>query len=114
MTAFGKWLENQRVTRGLTVGEFARFLGIGDTTLRSFIRENEPLHPGRSTLLKIAEATHTPLSTLIDLTDPESAARARSSASAQLLAEMIESLDEDGRKLVETLVDALLRQKGQG
>lgn len=110
MSVFRNWLEDERIRRGLSIPEFARFLDIGETTLRTFIREKNPQIPGRINLQKIHIATSTPLSTLMEMIDPVTAERARSRTNAQLLAEMIEGLDETQRKFVMTLVETLLRK----
>jgi transcriptional regulator with XRE-family HTH domain len=112
MSAFREFLEGQREVRQLSVPEFAEFLGISDTSLRNFIHKTNPKMPGRSALLKISEKTHTPFSTLIEMLDPESTERARSSANAQFLAELMEGLTEAQRKVVETVIDEFLRQNG--
>ncbi len=117
MTAFSEWLENQRVMRSLSVAEFSRFLGIGDTTLRSFLRKDSPRTPERKVLTKIAETTHTQLSTLIEMVEPEMAERAASRANAEFLFELMEGLTEEQREVVEALIDELLRRnrgKGEG
>jgi transcriptional regulator with XRE-family HTH domain len=108
MSVFRNWLEEERVKRGLSVPEFARFLGIGETTLRTFIRENNPQIPGRINIQKIHIATSTPLVTLMEMIDPITAERARSRDNAEFLVELIESLDEQKRKHVLALINSLL------
>lgn len=108
MSVFRNWLEDERIRRGLSIPEFARFLDIGETTLRTFIREKNPQIPGRINLQKIHIATSTPLSTLMEMIDPVTAERARSRDNAEFLVELIESLDEQKRKHVLALINSLL------
>jgi transcriptional regulator with XRE-family HTH domain len=110
MPPFKDFLIQQRDMRQLNNREFARLLDISESTLYRLINDKHPELPSREVLVKIAEATSTPLSTLVELTNPEVAEHARSSANAQFLAEMIEGLDEQKRKFVMTLVETLLRQ----
>lgn len=110
LSTLREFLIEQRDARRMSNEEFAAYLGIGKTTLYRYIKDHDPDIPERDTLRKIANATGYPETTLLELTNPELAERARSRTNAQLLAEMIEGLDETQRKFVMTLVETLLRK----
>jgi transcriptional regulator with XRE-family HTH domain len=115
MTAFRDFLEGQREARQLSVPEFADFLGISYTSLRNFIRKENPKAPGRNMLLKIAQATNVPLTTLVEYLDPEAAARINQlSGRIQFFAELVDGLSEEQAEVVFTLIETMRRQNERG
>ncbi len=111
MATFRDWLREQQEARGYSVPEFARFLDIGVTTLRSFIRDQEPLMPSGRILLKIAKATNVNLESLVTYLDPEAAERIKqSSGRAQFFAELLDSLSDEQAEVVFNIIETMRRQ----
>jgi predicted transcriptional regulator len=113
MSDFRSFLAEQMQSRQMNKREFARFLGISESSLYSYIKQDDPQIPGDDTLLKIHIKTSVPLTTLIELRDPGISRRAHLSAHAQLLAEQYEQMSVDQRRIIDMLFENLVRGNSQ-
>lgn len=88
--------------RGMSAREFAKFVGVGHTTINDLVSKDRI--PGIDFLSKLADATQTDLAALMYLTFPETATRNALSADARILAQRIEQLPEPVREAVKAMI----------
>lgn len=111
MGSFRDFLEGRRRRDNLTIPEFAKQLGIGDSTLRTYIREHDPQIPSGTNLLKIARALNVSTEELGSYLDPEAASRLkRSSDRVKMFEGKIDALDDEQAEAVLILIETMLAQ----
>lgn len=111
MGNFREFLEGERTARSLTIPEFADLLGIGDSTLRTYIRENNPQIPSGTNLLKVAQALNMTPETLAIHLDPQASARLKKSSDRLRMFEgKVDALDDEQAEAVLALIETMLAQ----
>lgn len=101
---FQEWLKSEIERRQMSYRAFANFVDIAPSTITRMLDEKEPQKPGLEVLLVLAKRTNTSLGILVEMAYPEVAAQTRISASAAVLAQRIESLPDDIRLAIESLI----------
>lgn len=111
MGNFREFLEDERAARSLTIPEFAELLGIGDSTLRTYIREISPQIPSGTNLLKIARALNMTPEMLAVHLDPQASERLKKSSDRFRMFEgKVDALDDEQAEAVLALIETMLAQ----
>ena len=84
--------------------EFAKFVGVGHSTINRFISEENDTDPSLDFLSKLADATQTDLAALIYLAFPGVASKTSLSPDARILAQRIEQLPEPVRDTIKAMI----------
>lgn len=96
-------LEEMRA-RDMSARQFAEFVGVSHTTINKFTDErSSDQTPSLGFLVRLAEATNTDLIALIELVFP-GASEMQLSPAAKVLAQRIESLPDEIRIVVESII----------
>lgn len=90
--------------RDMSGRQFAEFVGVAQSTISRAIDEREPTGPGVELMLKLADATHTDVTTIFALAFPDVAARTKLSPDAALMAQRIEQLPEHLQEAIRVLI----------
>ena len=93
----------------MSASEFARLVGVAQSTIARAISENPP-EPSLTFLVKLAEATSVDICTLVLLAVGNHPAP---NLDAQVLADRIEALPPELRDMVDTFIYGVLLKKGQ-
>lgn len=102
--AFREFIKDQMFRREMSARQFAEFVDVAPTTITRAIDEADPSTPGIDFLLKLAQATHVELSTLVDMAYPDIATSTKASPSSRVLAQQIEELPDGIREVVVAII----------
>lgn len=102
-----KFLNDQMRERGMSLSEFAKFVGISKSTMSRTLNEQNPTVPDWEVLAKIADATGVDFLSLVALIMP---ANAEIDAEARIMAQKIMRLSEIDRRHILAQITGLLIQ----
>jgi transcriptional regulator with XRE-family HTH domain len=112
LETLGDFIASEMRLRGMSMRRFATFTGLNHQTVNQILHApqdaDEPDYPSIKTLIKLAEATHTPVSALLLLVVPASVRFRQLTPEAAILAQRIMELPEP----VKAAIDALVRGSG--
>lgn len=99
-----EFLLNEIRKRDMSVRQFAEFVGVAHSTINRMLDERGDSTPTLDSLLKISDATHTDLYSLLSIAFPDVVQKNALSADARIIAQRIEQAPEHVRKAIETLL----------
>jgi transcriptional regulator with XRE-family HTH domain len=102
-----KFLNDQMRERGMSLSEFAKFVGVSKSTMSRTLNEQNPTVPDWEVLAKIADATGVDFLSLVALIMPDNA---KIDAEARIVAQKIMGLSEIDRRHILAQITGLLIQ----
>jgi transcriptional regulator with XRE-family HTH domain len=105
LNKFQKFLIDEMQRRGMSNREFARFINVSNTTINRAVDQKLDKEPTLEFLVKVSEAIHVDVSTLVEMVHPQAVNENRISPTAKALAQRIENLPED----VQAVIAAIIR-----
>lgn len=108
-TPLSEFVWQEIVNRRISQREFADLLGVSHTTIGRIVR-GEVTDPTLGFLVKLANVTHTDICALIAIIHPEAF---QSGAESRILADRINRLPADQRKLIELVLSGSMLQSNK-
>lgn len=110
--ALKDFIREQLTVLDLSIREFAELCDVSHSTIVRLIAERPEKrmeHPDLSSVIKIANATHTDLITVLALAYPEEMAKSQLSPQSRLIAQRLERLPEQDQRKFKRLIDEAVK-----
>ncbi|HRF95120.1 MAG TPA: helix-turn-helix transcriptional regulator [Aggregatilineales bacterium] len=113
---FRAWLLSEIKKRDMSAREFARWVGLTNTTINKYLDERDERIPSIESLVAIAQKTGTPVDTLLTMIYPDIDERfLRADDRTMELVQKITQLPPEKREIVEAfIIGTLLQQSNKG